>query len=425
MKHATFSPSSAHRWIACPGSIKLCEGIKDTSSVYADEGTAAHFLLDQCLLAQPGGNDKRMFGAKEHFGRRIAIDTDGDANWASEEDTNTFKVDLTMIEAVNFVIEEIQTIVENFRSQGAHDVWVVPSRSLSIEFMTGEEGAKGTADFTITALFLDGAVIYVGDFKYGMGVEVHAEENEQCMMYALAAAEVEGLASTVKEVVIGIHQPRLPGETRPWALSSAHAEMFITEVKDAVAVASTTNKGDDLYPAEDTCRFCPARATCPALYAEVSTHFGDESLLPASTIPLGLKMSAVGMVEDWCKAVRAKVESELLDGREVEGWKLVQGKRGNRGWKDEDEAEAVLKSMRLKSALKMEEDPIYTRKLVSPTVIEKLIKKVSPKRWARVSKLVVQADGKPSVAPASDPRPALSLTMEAEFEVISDSDDLI
>lgn len=63
--------------------------------------------------------------------------------------------------------------------------------------------------------------------------------------------------------------------------------------------------------------------------------------------------------------------------------------------------------MRLKSELKLEEDPIYTYKLVSPTAIEKLLKDISPKRWARLQPLIGQSEGKPSVAPASDKRPAL------------------
>ena len=47
--HAKLSPSSAYRWIACPGSIRLSAGIPDTSSVFAEEGTAAHELCELCL----------------------------------------------------------------------------------------------------------------------------------------------------------------------------------------------------------------------------------------------------------------------------------------------------------------------------------------------------------------------------------------
>ena len=35
--HAKLSPSSAARWMTCPGSVILCEGLEDRSSKAADE----------------------------------------------------------------------------------------------------------------------------------------------------------------------------------------------------------------------------------------------------------------------------------------------------------------------------------------------------------------------------------------------------
>ena len=40
--HANLSASGAHRWMVCPGSVKLEEGFTDTGSPYAKEGTLAH-----------------------------------------------------------------------------------------------------------------------------------------------------------------------------------------------------------------------------------------------------------------------------------------------------------------------------------------------------------------------------------------------
>jgi hypothetical protein len=47
--HAELGASSSHRWINCPGSINLSHGMPDTSSVYADEGTAAHIVGERAL----------------------------------------------------------------------------------------------------------------------------------------------------------------------------------------------------------------------------------------------------------------------------------------------------------------------------------------------------------------------------------------
>lgn len=44
--HSTFSPSSTDRWMACPASIKLSEGIQETTSVYAEAGTKAHQVCE-------------------------------------------------------------------------------------------------------------------------------------------------------------------------------------------------------------------------------------------------------------------------------------------------------------------------------------------------------------------------------------------
>ena len=125
-------------------------------------------------------------------------------------------------------------------------------------------------------------------------------------------------------------------------------------------------------------------------------------------------MAAVDLVEQWCKAVRAEVESRLLQGQEVPGYKLVQGKRGARAWTSAEEAEAILKSMRLK------QDEMYDLKLISPTTAEKVLKE-SPKRWNRIAPLISQSEGKPSVAPESDKRPALVLgAVEDDFEQVTD-----
>lgn len=171
-----------------------------------------------------------------------------------------------------------------------------------------------------------------------------------------------------------------------------------------------------LNPGEKQCRFCKAKSTCPALLAEVTNAVGGEpataedfaQFVPIDTTDgigdnyLSLAMDKVGLVEDWCKAIRAEVERRLLRGDKVPGYKLVEGKQGIRRWVDADKAEAALK------ALKLKQDEIFERELISPTAAEKLLKK-TPEKWDKLQGLISRNPGKPSVAPATDKRPELAV----------------
>jgi hypothetical protein len=132
---------------------------------------------------------------------------------------------------------------------------------------------------------------------------------------------------------------------------------------------------------------------------------------------LAMCMDSVDLVEGWCKAVRAEVERRMLAGTPVPGWKLVQGKQGARSWADEEEAKGVLKSMRLR------DDVMYDWSVISPTTAEKLhaAGTIKPKQWARLQPLISRSNGKPSVAPATDKRPALVIRkVEDEFSALDD-----
>ena len=50
-KHALLGPSSSARWLACPPSARLTEFMPNETSVYAEEGTKAHYLCEQVVLA--------------------------------------------------------------------------------------------------------------------------------------------------------------------------------------------------------------------------------------------------------------------------------------------------------------------------------------------------------------------------------------
>jgi len=375
--------------MACPGSISLEAAYPDDSSIYAAEGTLAHDIASQCLIE---GKDPTDFIGK-----------------VFEVDGFTFMADRAMAD----YIADYMRLVRDLAKDGTLYV----ESKVPIGHLTGEEGATGTSDAVIVNVAQRNLSIV--DLKYGMGVAVDATGNQQLMMYALGALELYNVLCDFDTVSMYIHMPRLNyvGECH---LSVEDLLKFADEVRDA---AERTRWDDaDLAPGEKQCRFCKAKATCPALRAEMTEVVGGsaaatldefEDFLPE--VPdmqtgdnyLSIAMAKVGLVEDWCKGVRAEVERRLLAGKKIDGFKLVEGRKGNRKWSNEAEVEALFKSFR------MRQDEMYDMSLISPTKAEKLFKS-NPKRWEKVEALTSRSDGKPSVAFATDKRSEMTIQSVAD-----------
>lgn len=390
MAHAKLSPSGAHRWMRCPGSVVLEAPYPDSGSSYAREGTAAHELAALVLESPPAT-------AQDYVGKRIEFEDDGETiQWPITQD----------------MADHVDDYVKLVRERAQGKTLFVECR-LPIGHITGEAGATGTSDVVI----LDHAnkTIEVIDLKFGMGVRVNAEDNEQTQMYALGALEEYGILGDFDHIAMLIHQPRL-NHVSEWVIPVEQLMAFgatATDHADGCRDAEETQAIEDyLTPGEKQCRFCKAKATCPALRAEITEVVGGSSAATLDEFSdftpepvdmqtgdnyLPIAMAKVGMVEDWCKAVRAEVERRLLAGQNVDGYKLVEGKRGARKWGSEADVETLFKSFRLR------QDEMYDFSLISPTKAEKLFKQ-NPKRWAKVQDLITQNTGKPSVAPATDKR---------------------
>lgn len=408
--HAVLSASAAARWIPCPGSVALSAGKVDSSSVYADWGTAAHELASWCLT---GEHDAAVF-----LGRKIAAGT------------RYFTVDTEMAECVQTYVNVVREYVANTNGQ------LLVEQRVDYSAVIGVPDSFGTAD----AIILAGDELIVIDLKTGQGEHVDATENYQLRMYALGALEDYSLVSDFTTVRLVISQPRV----------SRHPSEHIDSVGDLLAFARLATKqgqiamlcldgAEDpmahLEPGEKQCRWCRAKATCPKLRDEVfatvsgkkreEVTYADFEDLTAVKIDAATPVDQLvvmyekrDLVKSWLEAVIAEALSRGEEGN-LPGYKMVAGKRGSRAWTSEEEAEAALKGMRLKV------DEMYDFKLISPTKAEKLLKE-NPRKWKKVLPLISQSEGKPTLVPESDKREAIKRVTDDDFETIApNNDDLV
>lgn len=421
MAHAEFSPSGAHRWIPCPGSVFLSRGIPDKGSKYADEGSAAHFLASTALT---GGND-----AIDYLGRGICVWEKGefwmtdDPNQCVPKEANYFTVDREMA-------DNVQSYIDLVRGESYDQVLI--EQKFPIGHITGEDDAKGTAD----AVLIKGSKLTVIDLKYGMGVKVDAFESYQLGMYAAGAIEDLALIYAFDEIELVICQPRI-GHVDRWTTTPEWIADLCKKAREAADKSrAQTSPSGYYWPGVKQCKFCKAKGICTALTKDVMATVAEDFVdLEAPIAPvieaalertvdnnlLGNLLGAVDLIEDWCNGIRARAESELLNGREVPGFKLVQGKKGNRAWADASEVEALMKKMRIK------QDVMYDFKLISPTSAEKAFKaeNIGPRQWPQLQALITQAEGKPTVVPATDKRAAIVVdSVEDDFAALPDVTDI-
>lgn len=401
--HARFSPSSAHRWMNCAASIAVALDAPRTSSEYADEGTAAHDLAARCLVS--GQN------AADHLGTEIEVGA------------RKFTVTKDFAEAVQAYIDSVRR-----RAEGA---LLLVEQQVEFSKAVGVEGQFGTSD----AVIWDAArnTLTVQDLKFGRGVQVYAEENEQAQLYAIGVletfAELLDIPSDAS-VALVISQPRLDHEDE-WTTTVGALREFAKRAAGAAyraqeAIAQLENFGiEQVSPrhfkvTDKGCHFCTFKANCKTYAQTVAAAVfddldalddvealavGPEPVVPAKSVELGAKYAVLGLVEGWCRAVRAETEKRVAEGIEVIGpdglpLKVVEGRKGHRAWIDPAQAESVLMGL-------LPAEQVYApQALKTPSKIAAILdKKKTAETWAVVKELIRTPRGSPVVVPGSDPRP--------------------
>jgi hypothetical protein len=374
----------------CPGSIALApDGGKPSKA--AAEGTLMHSMAEACLR-----------------------DHDDLQEWLGCVRT----VDGFEFEVTQDMIDDVMLYVNEARDAIGEDPFEVEVKA-PIGHLTGEAGATGTADLVI----FRPDEVEVRDAKFGRGVEVEAQDNTQLILYALGVLHLYGATMDVSRVRCVIHQPRLAGpkeavytlaELSDWAEKLTIASLRVEQAAEERAkVSEALWVAQYLKPSNSGCKFCPAKASCPSLAAEVMSSVAEdfEDLTNADAEELGKDFARIERVEAWCKAVRAEAERRLLQGKPVPGLKLVAGRRGAKKWIDENAAVEFLKPVL--------GDSMWERKLLSPTQCGKIVGK-----GVDLGHLTTSNEGKPSVAFATDKRPEYTGTLTADdFDNLTESED--
>jgi len=366
----------------CPGSVALEAPFPDNSNRYSAEGTLAHDLAAHFLQ---GAVDPHTL-----VGTGATVDG----------------FDFTISKEMAAFVVDYAKLVREYAEGGM----LLVEKRVDFSPVIDVPESFGTSD----AIIIKGDELIVVDLKYGMGVKVDATDNEQLQLYALGALNDFGILADFAMVTMVIHQPRL-NHVSEWTVPVEVLRAFGEDARLS-AVEVLHHEAPRLEAGEKQCRFCKAKATCPALNDSVSLATAGVATVAdfAEFLPtlvedeLSTAMSRVELVEQWCKGIRAEVERRLLAGTPVEGYKLVAGRKGNRAWSDPSEVEQILKK-----SFRLRDDDMYEQVLISPTAAEKLLKD-TPKRWARVQDLIQRGEGKPSVAPATDKRPALAIASVAD-----------
>ena len=368
--HALLSASSAHRWLNCPPSAVAAAGYEDEGSEFAAEGTLAHEVAEAYARAGILGDVGPIWAQMKEFPQEM------------KEHAQSYN----------------DYIQEHIKDDNA--VVLLEQR---VDFSPWVPDGFGTCD----CIIIQGDTLTIIDYKYGVGVPVSAVGNPQMRLYALGALSDFGFAYDVEKVEAHIFQPRINNISDDQLTA---AELLAWGEKVVKPIAEKAAKGKGKYKPGEHCKFCPHAGRCRTLTKTCTEYVETHSLRVAVPVLAPHEVAEVLAMEPlvalWLKRVKAQALNSMLDGQEIPGYKLVEGKQGNRKWTDELQVADTLKA-----AGYSQEDYTET-KLLSPAAMDKAIGK--KKAAELLAGLIERAAGAPTIAEANDKRPTYNRLAEAQ-----------
>ena len=366
--HALLSASSSHRWLNCPPSARLCEGYDDKGSNFAAEGSDAHSLCEYKL--------RKALGME-------AKDPTEDLTWYDAE----------MEESASGYVALVMELVAEAKKTCSDPVVLIEQR---LDYSKYVQSGFGTGDCVLIA---DGT-LHIVDFKYGRGVLVEAEDNPQMKLYALGALEIFDCLYDIDTVSMTIYQPRRANVS---TFTLTRQELLDWAETVLVPTAELAYAGNGEYHCGEWCLFCKAKADCrerARANMELARYeFRQPPLLTDEEVEEIL--GKLDSLMDWASDIKDYALQAAISGKHWSGYKLVEG-RANRRYTDENAVVAAVKAAGY--------DPYDEPKLLGVTAMTTLLGR---KQFNDIlGGLITKPQGKPTLVPESDKRPAMTTILD-------------
>lgn len=391
-------PSAADRWTSCTASPRFClENAElipaDLSSKFSQEGTTAHEVA-AAYLQDREPDPKNCATPIDADMRMHAWDYSEYVQALRDPDPGMSKL----------LVEQKQAL------------WYAPGRNAIVD-----------------AAVINPGSLHIVDYKYGAGVVVSPIENLQATIYAYQILQSLDVPHDFP-IFVHIYQPRgrENGDTpaHVWEITAGEiaARAGMIAGKADIIRLNNETKGNPLafVPSEKACRWCPAKAFCPARQSDMLD--GIEALAVIEDVPPVLPLPSALPIEQlaavlkhrkkiakWLDDAEEYATNRLTEGHTVPGFKLVMSRGGNRYWADPKKAAELL----LKTTV-LSRSEVVEEKTISPAAAEKLVGK--KKFSTELESLITRAPGGPELAPADDKRESCLVSGATEFAPLKDED---
>lgn len=407
--HSVLGASSAHRWLVCTPSARLCElfekryGKKE--SAYAADGTKAHALAELKVR-------RAIYAADDMSAKKHALMSKAEQRAYPGINNARYR---KLRESLGDIPEDMEhatdaycdIVMEKYLRAREADASTALLLEQRLDYSQWVPSGFGTGDCVIVS----DTVLEVIDFKYGQGVQVDAPGNPQLRLYALGAFAAFHVLFDFDRVRTTIVQPRIEHLSEE-PLTVAELLNWADEVVVEKAKLAWAGLGEQI-PGEH-CRWCAAKAVCPAratvgLKVLQAGLEGSPGILSTEQL-IGI-LPYLDDAESWIQDVKDHVELAALSGERIPGYKLVRGKKPNRVWANPEGVEAAL----LRTGYPT--DVFRETRLKPVGAVEKELGKAAFQ--ALLGDLVLQGEGKLILVPESDPRQGYNSAKVAFSDLIT------